>query len=820
MDTLWLDLRYAVRSLARSPGFALVAVLTLALGIGANTAIFSVVYSVLLRPLAYTEPERLVSLRAGYSGGGFQDIPASQPEYQDYLRDVPALADLAAVYPININLTGLGEPQRIQAAVVSDNYFKLLGVTPGLGRDFTPDDDGGRIGYVIIISHDLWRHRFGGDPDIVGKTVRLDDDPMTIIGVMPSGFRHVLESGASPMEVWAPIALDNPDPNFFNQRNARVYDLIGRLTPGRTVEDARAELEGLRARLAEQYPQNYPAGQGWHPIVEPLAEQVVGDVRPALLVLLGAVGFVLLIGCANVANLLLARATAREREIAVRTALGSSQMRLVRQLLTESLVLALAGGVLGLVLASWGATALGRLAALYLPRAGEIELSRPVLGFTAFLILLTGIGFGLIPALQASRPDLQGVLKDAARGSSAGTPRTRMRAALVVAEVAVALMLLAGAGLLLRSFQRLMAVEHGFDPERLLTLQVWLPVPNDNAAGRFFRHDQRRGFYERAVSAVAAVPGVRSVALTSRLPLRGSGDARFAIEGRPVPDDQPPPSAEFRMVSRNYFATMGIPFVRGEGLPAVADSLANGRVVVNRTLAEKYWPGEDPIGRRIRVFGPNGPWLSIAGVVGDVRQMGLAQPPREELYVSYQALSGQEMSMVVRTGGDDPERLGTAVTRAIRQVDPEQPVFGVMSMERLIDNAGAERRVSMMLLLLFSAIALLLSALGIYGVMAYTTTQRRHEIGIRMALGARGPDVLRLVVGQGMRLVAIGLGLGLAGAWLLSRALASQLYGITPRDPVTYGSVALLLGAVALTASWLPARRATRVDPMLSLRSD
>jgi putative ABC transport system permease protein len=394
-----------------------------------------------------------------------------------------------------------------------------------------------------------------------------------------------------------------------------------------------------------------------------------------------------------------------------------------------------------------------------------------------------------------------------------------MRAALVVAEVAVALMLLAGAGLLLRSFQRLMAVEHGFDPERLLTLQVWLPVPNDNASGRFFSHEQRRGFYERAVAAVQAVPGVRSAALTSRLPLRGRGGTGFTIEGRPIPADQPQPGAEFRMVSPNYFSTMGIPFVRGEGLPEVADSLANGKVVVNRTLAEKYWPGEDPIGRRIRLFGPDGPWLSIAGVVGDVRQMGLAEAPREELYVSYLAVSGQEMSMVVRTV-DDPERLGTAVTSAIRQVDPEQPVFGVMSMERLIDNASAERRVSMMLLLLFAAIALLLSALGIYGVMAYTTTQRRHEIGIRMALGARGPDVLRLVVGQGMRLVGIGLVLGLVGAWLLSRALASQLYGITPQDPLTYATVALLLGAVALTASWLPARRATRVDPMLSLRAD
>jgi putative ABC transport system permease protein len=819
MDVFWRDLRFAARGLLRSPAFTAIAVLTLALGIGANTAIFSVVYSVLLRPLAYAEPERLISIRGSFSGTGAQDIPASQPEYHDYRDGVSALEDLAAVYPISINLTGLGDPQRIQAAVVSDNYFRLLGVRPALGRDFTPDDDQGQIGYVVIISHDLWRQRFGGDPGIIGKTVRLDDDPMTIIGIMPRGFRHVLESGASPMEVWAPIALDNPDPNFLNARGARVYDLIGRLDRGRTVEDARTELAALTARLREQYPQMYPATQGWHPVAQPLAEQVVGDVRPALLLLLGAVGFVLLIGCANVANLLLARATVREREIALRTALGSSRGRLVRQLLTESLLLAALGGGLGLLIAAWGSSALGRLVALYLPRAGEIELSLPVLGFTGFLIVLTGVVFGLIPALQASRADLQDVLKDSGRGSSAGAPRTRMRAALVVAEVAIALMLLAGAGLMLRSFQRIMAVEYGFDPDRLLALQVWLPVPNDRSKGRYQTHVQRRGFYDRTLSAVQSVPGVRNAALVSQLPLRGQNDVRILIEGRSVAPDEPPTSAELRLVSPNYFETMGIPLLAGDGLSEVADSLSNGRIVVNRTMANKYWPGEDPIGRRVR-FGNEGPWTTVVGIVGDVRQIGLADPPKEEMYVSFRTASSQEMSMVVRTRDDDPERLAAAVTAAIRGVDPDQPVYGVMSMDRVIESASAERRVSMVLLLLFAGIALLLSALGIYGVMAYTTNQRRHEIGIRLALGAGGSDVLRMVVGQGMRLVLIGLVAGLLGAWLLSRALTSQLFEVSAQDPVTYLTVALLLGSVALVAIWLPAHRATRVDPMLSLRSE
>jgi putative ABC transport system permease protein len=816
MDVFRRDVRFAVRGLVRSPAFTAITVLTLALGIGANTAIFSVVYSVLLRPLAYAEPERLISIRAAYSGTDTRDIPASQPEYHDYLQGVSSLEDLAAVYPISINLTGLGEPQRIQASVVSYNYFRVLGVAPAMGRDFTPDDDRGQIGYVVIISHDLWRKRFGGDPALIGKTVRLDDDPMTIIGIMPRGFRHVLESGTSPMEVWAPIALDNPDPQFLNARNARVYDLIGRLEPGRTVEEAQAELGVVTARLREQYPQNYPEAQGWHPVAKPLSEQVVGDVRPALLVLLGAVGFVLLIGCANVANLLLARATVREREMALRTALGSSRGRLVRQLLTESLVLALLGGGLGLLLAAWGSSALGRLVALYLPRAGEIELSLPVLGFTAFLIILTGVVFGLIPALQASRADLQGVLKDAGRGS-AGAPRTRMRAALVVAEVAVALMLLAGAGLMLRSFQRLMAVEYGFDPDRLLTLQVWLPVPNDRSKGRYMTHEQRRSFYERSLAAVEALPGVRSAALISQLPLRGQNDARLEIEGRPVGQDETPVVAEGRLVSPNYFETMGIPLLAGEDLPEPLDSLSRRTVLVNRTMAERYWSGTDAIGQRLR-FGGNGPWLTVVGIVGDVRQIGLADPPKEEVYSSYRAVSSNEMSMVVRTAEDDPERLGAAVTAAIRGVDPEQPVFSVMSMDRVIENASAERRISMVLLLVFAAMALLLSTIGIYGVMAYTTTQRRHEIGIRLALGAGAPDVLRLVVGQGMRLVLIGVAAGLLGAWLLSRALESQLYGITAQDPLTYGSVALLLGTVALLATWVPARRATRVDPMTSLR--
>ena len=818
LEAIRRDLRFAARGLWRSPGFTAITVATLALGIGANTAIFSVVNAVLLRPLAYRDPGQLVALRGVVEVRGLNDVRNSAPEYQDFRGEIPALADVAAAWPISINLTALGDPERIQAAVVSSNYFQVLGTAPALGRDFTADDDQGRIGYVVIISWDLFQHRFGGDRSVIGKTVRLDDDPMTIIGVMPPGFRHPLENGASPMEVWCPVELGNTDPQFIGDRRARVFEVIGRLKPGATVTEAQAQLDALSTRLESRYPEVYPAALGWRAAALPLSERVVGDVRPALLVLLGAVAFVLLIGCANVANLMLARATGRGREIAIRTALGGDRLRIVRQLLTESLLLAAMGGALGLLIAVWGTSALGRLAALYLPRAREITIDGPVLAFTAVLILVTGIAFGLFPALQASRPDLQDVLKDSAKGS-AGGGRTRMRAVLVVAEVAVALVLLAGAGLLLRSFQRLVAVDPGFDPERLLTMQVWLPVPNDNAKGRYFTQEQRLGFYDRAVAAVRQVPGVTGAALVSRLPYSGRNDARFKIEGRPVSDAQLLPSAEVRLVSPDYFRTMAIPVLQGETMPDGVDSLSSTYALVNRTLAEREWKGQSPIGQRIQLVGLGGPTATIVGVVNDVRQGSPDQPPLPEFYLSYRLVAGQEMSLVVRTAGD-PDALADRVVQSIRSVDPTQPVFGVKSMARLLANAEAERRFSLLLLSLFAAIALLLSSLGIYGVMAYSTSQRRHEIGIRMALGAATPDVLRLVLRQGMRLVLLGLAIGLFGAWALSRVLAGQLYGISARDPFTYVAVALLLGTVAFAATWLPARRATRVDPMISLRSE
>jgi putative ABC transport system permease protein len=819
MDALWRDLRFALRGLGRAPAFTVVAVLTLGLGIGANTAIFSVINTVLLRPLAYADPDRLVALTSSLSARGLADVAASAPEVNDYAREVDAFQGVAAAWPISINLTENGEPERISAAVVSPNFFSLLGVAPVLGRDFTRDDTGGHIGYVAVISYELWQRRFGGERSAIGKTVRLDDDPITIIGVMPKGFRHPIESNASPLELWAPVDLTDPDPQFVNNRQARVLTAVARLKPGHTIGEAQRALDGLRTRWYEQFPDAYPRAAGWRVDAIPLADRVVGKVRPALLILLGAVGCVLLIGCANVANLLLARSTTRGRELAIRTAMGGSRKSIIRQLLTESLALAALGGALGLLLAVWGTSALSGLAAVYLPRAREIGIDRTVLGFTAALILLTGIGFGLLPALQASRPDLQTVLKDTGKGMTAGARRSRLRSGLVVVEVALALVLLAGAGLLLRSFERLVRVEPGFTPEGLLTLQIWLPVPNDAEKGRFFTAQQRLAYYDRLVAAVGAVPGARAVALASQLPLQGKQDVGFDIVGRPVGPDEPPRGAEFRSVSPNYFETMQIPFIRGRTVAGTNDSTSPVEAVVNHAFAAKYWPDADPVGRQLKLFGPKGPVATIVGVVGDVRQVRLDLPAREEIFVSERRFTGQEASFVIRTDGR-PDALAGAVTRAIHAVDAAQPIFGVKPMTQLLADAGAERRFSLLLLTLFAGIALVLSVIGIYGVMAYATSQRQHEIGIRMALGAGSREVLGLVVGQGMRLVGAGLVLGLSGAWVLSRVLESQLYGVGARDPLTYVTVAAMLGAVALAASYLPARRAVRVDPMSALKAE
>lgn len=816
LETLWRDCRYACRSLIRSPGFTSIAGLTLAFGIGANTAIFSVVNAVLLRPLGYRNPEQLVALTPTLTSQPNAFLQISAPEYQDFKRELKSFSSYAASWSIDLNVAGNGASERLQGALTSDGYFTTLEAKPMLGRPFTPADAGGRIGYVAIISYEFWQRRFGGAASAIGQQLRMDDDPITVVGVMPKGFRHPIENTGSRIDIWVPIDINSPDPQFVNGRGARVFDLVARLNPGTTIVQAQTDLDRVTAQIRSQFPDIYRAGQGWTVTAQPLAEKVVGNVRSALMVLLGAVGFVLLISCLNVANLTLARASAKEREVAIRTALGGTPRQLARQMLTESLLLAMLGGILGLVVASVGTMALSRLTVLYLPRAHEIGIDGVVLAFTGFLVLLTGLGFGLMPALGAARANLQSTLKQTGRGSSAGGKGLRLRAILVVAEVAFALVLLAGAGLLIRSFTRLVAVDPGFNAGNLLTMQVWLSVQNKPEEGKYFTPAQKLSFYDRVRDQIQQVPGVRSMGFTSRLPLRGQQSISFEVEGQPVDPDQPRPNAERRIVSASYFPTMGIPIVQGQNFSELADSNAPLQVVVNQTLANRYWPNQDPVGRRVKL-GQN--FATIAGVAGDVHDVGLERPVRETMYLSYRVAVPQQIAIVVRTTSR-PETLSQQLVAAVRSIDPEQPVFAISPMTQVIDDSTAERRFSLLLLSLFAAVALMLAGIGIYGVISHATEQRRQEIGIRRALGADAYNVFGLILKGGLQLVAIGLVLGLAGAWLLSQVLTSQLFGVGNHDLVTFMMVPAVLLGVSLLALYIPARRALKVHPMTALRSE
>ena len=799
MGNLWQDIRYGFRMLLKKPGFTAIAVLTLALGIGANTAIFSVVNAVLLRPLPFAEPDRLVMVYEKRLKLGRTRNPVSAPDFIDWRAQNTVFENMAAYTWWNANLTGGDEPERIMGAVASAGLFPTLGVEPALGRSFTPEEDQPNANRVVVLSHGLWQRRFGSDAGIIGKTLTLNGNSFTVVGVMPRGFHFPDKQ----IEMWAPLALNTSEAG---NRGSHYLHVVARLKPGMSLPQAQAEMETIASRLEQQYPVNV----GHSVNIFPLYEETVGSIRPALLVLLGAVGFVLLIACANVANLLLVRGSARQKEIAIRTALGAGRFRIIRQLLTESVLLAIVGGGLGLLLAIWGTDLLVALSPPETPRVSEIGLDRAVLGFTLAVSLLTGMVFGLLPALQASKPDLNDSLKEGGRSQMASGSRSRIRSLLVVAEVASALVLLVGAGLLLKSFIRLREVNPGFNPENVLTMQLSLPQT------KYKEEHQQAAFTQQVLQRIGTLPGVNAAGAVAGLPLSGNSASRyFAIEGRPERPAGEGLNTNFNAISPNYFRALGIPLLQGRDF-SERDVLGTPEVVIiNEAMARRFWPDEDPLGQRLRIS--DQPWRTIIGIVGSVKHSGLDVEPTPEMYYPLLQDPLPFMTLVVRTTGD-PQSLAAAVQREVRMVDKDQPVFGIKTMEEVVAESVSSRRLTMLLLATFASLAVLLAAIGIYGVMSYTVAQRTHEIGIRMALGAQAGDVLRLIVGQGMILTAIGITVGLAASLALTRVLSSLLYGVSATDPLTFIAVSLLLAAVAFLAGYLPARKATRVDPMVALR--
>jgi putative ABC transport system permease protein len=815
MDTLLQDLRYSLRRLLKSPAFSLIVVFTLALGIGANTAIFSAVNAVLLRPLGYAEPDRLVTIEHSYPSLGDLKAPVSAPGFRDYQRQARSIESMAVERGWAANLTGQGEPIRLVGARVTGRFFTTLGVPALAGRTLLPGEDSAGREHVVVLSHGLWQRLFAGAPSAVGRSLELNGESYQIVGVMPDGFRDVRNRA---VELWTPIVF-RPDELADDQRTSESLNLVARLRPGVPYQQAVSEFHTLAEQLKRQYTDRY--APDWSLLVTPLARRLLGDVRPALLVLLGAVGFVLLIACANVANLLLARAAARSKEIAVRTALGASRDRLVRQLLTESVLLALAGGVVGLGLAYWGVRTLVAINPGNLPRADEIGVDLRVMLFTLLVSLVTGLLFGLAPALHTAAADIHGVLKEGGRGHIGDRGGQGVRRTLVVAEVALALTLLTGAGLLIRSFARLQGVDPGFNPDHLLTFNLSLP------ATRYASDTAQAAFFDQVLPAVAAVPGVRGVGATSVMPFGGGWTTgSFEIEGYQTPPRQPGPWGDIRIVSPGYFETMGIPLRRGRRL-AEQDRMGGPLVaVVDDEFVRRYWAHEDPVGKRFTFGPPAGAvdtsareWITVVGVVGHTKQEGLDAENRLQLYLPYRQSARPFLSLAVRTAGD-PGPYANAVRRAVQSVDPDQPLSGVASMDELLARSVGQRRLSMMLLSLFSGIALVLASVGIYGLMSYSVAQRARELGVRIALGAARGDVLRLVLRQGMSLALTGIVIGLGAAVALSRLIESQLYGVHAGDPATMGLVAGLLALTALAANLVPAWRATRVDPAVVLREE
>ncbi len=813
MDTLLHDLRYALRSLRRNPGFTAIAVTVLALGIAANTAIFSVVNGVLLAPLPYEQPDRVVMLWSHWEN--WPQTWVSPPELDDYQRELRALEHVAAFDYGPRNLTGGDTPERVRAAFMSAEIFPALGARPARGRVFTKQDDQPGAARVALISDGLWRRRFASDPSIVGKDIRLSDSVVTVIGIMPAEFELPLDFG-QPVDLWMPIALATSDPN---DRGNHGLNVVARLRKGTSLAAAQAELDGLGKRQRETYPNAYTSAFG--ATLVPVATQVLGKVGPALLLLLGSVGFVLLIACANVANLLLARAESRQREIAVRTALGAARGRIVRQLLTESGVLALVGGAIGLLLAVAGLRGLVMLAPASIPRVAAVGIDARVLAFTTVVALATGILFGLVPALHAARTDLQQALKAGTRGAGIGLGQLRLRRVLAAGEIAISLVLVIGAALLVQSFVRLRNVNAGFDPENVLTMRVTL------APSRYPGNREVREFYHTLIGRTQGFPGVKAVGAVRVLPMTSTmGDWGFLVEGKTTPDGKPGFSqGDWQVMTPGYFAAMRIPLERGRMLTDADDDRAPGVILFNETEAKKVFGDADPIGHRIRM-GVDTTWRTVIGVVADVRHRGLDEAARGEIYLphaqwpmSQNGPTMRGMTLVIRTNGD-PAAAAAPIRREVHALDADVPISDVRTMTDVLGSWAGERRLTMLVLGMLAATALVLAAVGTYGVMSYNVAQRTREIGIRVALGARAEDVVGMIVRQGAAIALTGVLAGIGAALVLTHFMTGLLFGVTARDPLTFGSVALLLLVTAVGATYVPARRATRVAPTEALRAE
>jgi putative ABC transport system permease protein len=803
MDTLFQDLRYGIRMLLKNPGFTLIAVVALALGIGASTAIFSVVYAVLIRPLPYEDPDKLVIL---WEKTAQMDTSVAYPNFVDWRDNNTSFEQIAAFRRDSFNLTGAGEPERLQGRMISHSFMHALRMKPFLGRDIAEDEDRAGGTPVVILNHGFWQRRFGGDQSIIDKPLTLNGKSFIVIGVMPPDFQF--GSGADlfvPIGQWA---------ERFKERGAHpgIY-VIGRLKPGVTQEQARIDMDRIMASLGEMFPQTN-ANRRIH--IDSLYDDTIQEVRPTLWILFGAVGFVLLIACANVANLLLTRSSVRQKEIAIRSALGASRLRVVRQLLTESVMLSLLGGAAGLLLALWGTDVLISAVPDGIPRLQESGINGWVLGFTFIVAVSTGIIFGLVPALQVSRPDLNETLKEGGRGSTGS--RHVVRGVLVVAEVALALVLLIGAGLMIRSIMGLEDARLGFDPRNLLTLQ--LSIPKDKA------DPERVGeFFDQLRQKTLALPGVESISYSNGVPFLGGTEQSFMVEGRPqpAPGENSPMAVQYT-IGPDYFKAMSIRLKKGRFIDE-SDKLGSKTVVViDESLERDNFPNEEALGQHIAFNNSKG--VEIVGVVEHVKHYGVdgEVPVENQFYMPFSQVPKEfvdrvasRMLVVVRTSSD-PSSLAEPVRAQVMSTDPDQPIFNVRPMSQVVSASIAPRRFSMLLMTIFAAVALVLAAVGIYGVISYSVMQRTHEIGIRMALGAKAVDILRLIVKQGMSLALIGVGIGLTGAFILTRVMSSLLFGVGAADPITFAAIALLLTLVSAVASYIPARRATKVDPMIALR--